>query len=761
MIRSNKEKAPVTYLPKNDPGALASGRLRTLAATLLHSRMLLVLAVVMVAAGCSSTPLAPMKSQSTGKTIRSASDSSPPVVDSEPVIGSSTVVASQGVTDIEVYEGSGEFINEEAAKRRPEAVSEDGEIVLNFEGESIQSVVHTILGEVLQETFVIAPGVGGEVTFSTSKPVTREQLMPILELLLRWNGATLVFTEGRYHVLPVADAIRGTLVPQIGPAELARGYEVRAVPLQYISAIEMEKILQPYVRDGAIIQVDQPRSMIVLAGTREELLNYLRTVEIFDVDWLKGMSVGIYPLHTVDVSSIITELEGIFGSSGESPLAGMFRFVPLERLGSIMVITYQEEYLFKAEEWIKILDRGAAGAGKQLYVYRVKNLEAPVLAGYLTQIFGGTGGETTQPTQSGTLAPGLEAVQIGSVQDFNANRQLPNSQPQTPRNETSGMSVGDVGEIGITSVLETNTLLILATQSEYNSILAAIERIDIEPLQVLIESQVLDVELNEELQFGVNWYLTNNPDLIPDGIGDIDSYVQSAAFGSGSAEAGGFNFLTTLATPLANGMPFIQATIAALDEVTDVRSLASPSLLVRNNATATITVGTQVPVQSSAISTGNNNVVSSAQYVSTGITLSVTPRINPGGLVYMDIQQDVSRPGARDPDISTSGNPPINNKTVTSQVAVQSGQTVFLGGMISEQDSAGRSGVPFLSRIPVIGPLFGSKSRAKSRSETLVMITPTVVENSFDLKHVSEEMEDEFSKVPPLKISTLIKVEEN
>jgi len=758
MISNNNEKVAVIHQPKTRPHIPPGSHSPTLGSPSSWSRLLLVFVIVLIAAGCSSTPLTPMKSQSTGKTIRSAADSTPTVIDSEPVIGTASQDASQGVTDIEVYEGSGEFINEEAARRRPEAVSEDGEIVLNFEGESIQSVVHTILGEVLQETFVIAPGVGGEVTFSTSKPVTREQLMPILELLLRWNGATLVFTEGRYHVLPVTDAIKGTLVPQIGPAELARGYEVRAVPLKYISALEMEKILQPYVRDGAIIQVDQPRSMIVLAGTREELMNYERTVDIFDVDWLKGMSVGIYPLHTVDVASIITELEGIFGSNGESPLAGMFRFVPLERLGSIMVITFQEEYLFKAEEWIKILDRGAAGAGKQLYVYRVKNLEAPVLAGYLTQIFGGNGGERTQPTQSGTLAPGLEAVQIGSVQDFNSNRQLPNSQEQPAnQNQTSGMSVGDVGEIGITSVLETNTLLILATQSEYNSILAAIERIDIEPLQVLIESQVLDVELNEELQFGVNWYLTNNPDLIPAGIGDIDSYVQSAAFGSGSAEAGGFNFLTTLATPLAKGTPFVQATIAALDEVTDVRSLASPSLLVRNNATATITVGTQVPVQSSAISTGNNNVVSSAQYVSTGITLSVTPRINPGGLVYMDIQQDVSRPGARDPDISTSGNPPINNKTVTSQVAVQSGQTVFLGGMISEQDSAGRSGVPYLSRIPIIGPLFGSKTRAKTRSETLVMITPTVVENSFDLKHVSEEMENEFSRVPPLKITTLIK----
>jgi general secretion pathway protein D len=723
------------------------------------SRALVIGLILAVTASCSSTGTKPMRPESTGKTIRAASKGG---ADYSPVI-ESAVQPTPGVTEKEIYEGTGVFINEDAARIRPEVVAEDGEIVLNFEAESIQSVVHTILGEVLQETFIIGPGVGGEVTFSTSRPVTREQLIPILELLLRWNGATMVFTDGRYHILPIAEAIPGHLVPEIGSIDQARGYEVRGVPLEYISVTEMAKILEPYARDGAIVQADPLRNMLFLAGTTEELRNYLRTVEIFDVDWLEGMSVGIFPLNTVDVDSIISELEGIFGADSEGPLAGMFRFIPMERLGSIMVITFREEYLTRAERWIKVLDRGAAGSGKQLYVYRVKNLEAPVLAGYLMELFGGGGGGgERQGTRGGTLAPGLEPVQVGSVDQFNATRAFAGQKPP-PASEQAGegegvMALGE-SDIRITSVVETNSLLIQATQSEYNAVLAAIERIDIEPLQVLIESQVLDVELNEELQFGVNWFLTNNPGLVPDGIGDIDRYVQSASFGSGSDESGGFNFLTTLATPLSNGMPFVQATIAALDEVTDVRSLAAPSLLVRNNATATITVGTQVPVQSSSITTGNQNVVSSAQYVSTGITLSVTPRINPGGLVYMDIQQDVSRPGARDPDISTSGNPPINNKTVNSQVAVQSGQTVFLGGLISEQDARGRSGVPFLSRVPIIGPLFGARSKAAFRSETVVMITPTVIESAVDLREISEDLEKEFSRVPPLKISRINKVD--
>jgi len=307
--------------------------------------------------GCGTASPARNPSDRLGR-INSDADNS-----NEGVFDRSAEVPGGGVTEVEFYPGSGQFLNESAATPPVRAVSEDGEIVLNFEAESLQSVVHTILGEILQETFVIGPGVGGEVTFSTSKPVSSEQLMPILELLLRWNGATLVYSEGRYHVLPVANAIRGHLVPLLGDSSSVMGYEVRAVPLEFISASEMAKILEPYVRDNAIVSVDIMRSMIFLAGTREELHNYLQTVEIFDVDWLSGMSVGVFPLKTVDVASITAELTDIFGINADSPLAGLFRFVPLERLGSILVITPQEKYLAKAREWIERLDRGAAGAG--------------------------------------------------------------------------------------------------------------------------------------------------------------------------------------------------------------------------------------------------------------------------------------------------------------------------------------------------------------------------------------------------------------
>src|SRR6056297_21382 len=253
-------------------------------------------------------------------------------------------------TGNEKFPGSGVFINREAAAREPRPVDGEGEITLNFEGQGIQEIIHAILGDILQENYVIVPGISGEVTFSTARPVARDQVLPILEMLLRWNGATLVWRDDRFHVLPVSDAVRGNLTPRPGGAEMQRGYQVVAVPLEYISAEQMQLLLEPYAREDAVLNADSARSMLVLAGTRAELRNYMQIVETFDVDWLQGMSVGMFQIQRIEVADLITELEELLGGE-DSPLAGMFRIMPLERLNSVMVITPNEHYLGEIESW--------------------------------------------------------------------------------------------------------------------------------------------------------------------------------------------------------------------------------------------------------------------------------------------------------------------------------------------------------------------------------------------------------------------------
>src|SRR6056297_744288 len=539
--------------------------------------------------------------------------------------GSTEVDPEDAFTGSEKFPGSGVFINREAASRQRPSPEGEGEITLNFEGQGIQEIIHAILGDILQENYVIAPGISGEVTFSTARPVASDQVLPILEMLLRWNGATLVWRDDRFHVLPVSDAVRGNLTLRPSDGELQRGYQVVAVPLEYISAEQMQLLLEPYAREDAVLNADNARSMLVLAGTRAELRNYMQIVDTFDVDWLKGMSVGMFQIQRVEVADLITELEELLGGE-DSPLAGMFRIMPLERLNSIMVITPNEHYLNEVESWIERLDRSSPEAGSRLYVYRVKNLDAEVLAGYLANVFGGEGGggRSTARQDRGSLAPGLETAQASSVSEFQNQ-----TGPQARERQSSGggggagtVTLGEDGDVRITAVLETNSLLIQASPSDYDSILNAIERLDEEPLQVLIEAQVLIVALTDELQYGVSWFLANS---LPDEEGFPGLPADSGFVGSPEATTfrfgAGTGFLGAIADSV--GSDFVSATINALESVSDVRTISAPSLMVRNNSDARINVGTQVPIQSTSFTGNTNTVFGSTQFLNTGVILSV------------------------------------------------------------------------------------------------------------------------------------------
>ncbi|MGK7295439.1 MAG: type II secretion system secretin GspD [Candidatus Wenzhouxiangella sp. M2_3B_020] len=715
--------------------------------TTLRVAAILSLALWLAACATTSDPAHPRETNPppTGLDADRAGSQGPIDLDDSPDADSEAAFSGD-----ETYAGTGVFINREAAARERPSPDGEGEITLNFEGQGIQEVVHAILGSLLEENYVIAPGVSGEVTFSTARPVARDQVLPILEMLLRWNGATLVWKEDRFHVLPISDAVRGNLTPTLAEGDLKRGYQVVVVPLEYVSASQMQTMLEPYAREDAILSADENRSMLVLAGTRAELNNYIQIVETFDVDWLQGMSVGMFQIERIEVADLVAELEELLGGE-ESPIAGMFRIMPLERLNSVMVITPSEHYLDEIGRWIDRLDRSSPEAGARLYVYRVKNLDAEVLSGYLADVFGGEGGgrrsRGTQREDRGSLAPGLERAQATSVSEFQ-NQSGPQARERQPSGGGGGgtVTLGEDGDVRITAVLETNSLLIQASPSEYDAILNAIERLDEEPLQVLIEAQVLVVALNENLEYGVSWFLANSqpgedgfPGL-PEGRFVDSPAANNFQFGAGS------NFLGSIADSV--GDDFVSATINALESVSDVRTISAPSLMVRNNSDARINVGTQVPIQSTSFTGTTDRVFGSTQFLNTGVILQVTPRVNPGGLVYLQVSQEVSSPG--DPGEGQS-NPPINTRTIETEVAVQSGQTIVLGGLIEETTTDSRGGVPLLQRIPGLGALFRRTTDNISRSETLVLITPTVIESTAKLERISREFGRQFRGLDPLR----------
>ncbi|MBX3690805.1 MAG: type II secretion system secretin GspD [Dokdonella sp.] len=674
----------------------------------------------------------------------------------------------------EIEVGTGKFIDEAAARKPLPDAAGDGQVDFNFENNPIQAVVKAILGDLLQQNYTIAPNVGGNVSFSTSKPIRADQAMGVLEMLLSWTGNTLVYKDGRYIVLQIKDALPGYLTPRMTPPNLAKGYEVRVFPLRYVSPSEMAKLLKPYAKPEAVVNADTARSMIVMAGTSAELQNYAQTIDMFDVDWMKGMSIGVFTLQRTEVATLLPELEKVFGATGESPLAGMFRFLPIERSNAIIAMTPQPEYLRQAEDWLRRLDRAGDESMTQLFVYDVKNIKSVDLADYLNQIFLGSssGGGSRRTGTSGSVAPGLTPVTVGGGMGRSSSRQSGRrGATSAPANATaaaaSGAAAGAAATpvvgggnqdsaLRITAVEESNQLLVMATPIEWDAMQAAIRKLDIAPLQVHIETKILEVTLSGELKYGVQWWFAGMRGQAPYTGVDYDVLNRTDRQRSGMGAAG----------PGESGNIFwsylnskFQVALSALEANGQAKVLSAPSLVVINNQEAQINVGTQIPIQQTyltnyGINTGTNNtgIASSGygtvQYLDTGVMLSVKPRVNPGGLVYLEVSQDVSSPGT---PAEGNSNPPINQRTIDTQIAVQSGETVLLGGLISEDDGEAKSGVPGLHRVPVLGKLFGSTSARKNRTELIVLITPQVMSNSEEAREITESYRRQFQALEPLR----------
>ena len=648
--------------------------------------------------------------------------------------------------------GTGVFV---AAPRSPATVHGGGNITLNFENTNLREVVKVILGDLLEANYTIDPAVQGAATLQTSDPLTRDDLIPTLELLLRMNGAALVAEDGLYSVVPREGAARGLVSPQLGDTgrALPRGYSVRIVPLQYVAAQEMQKILEPFASAGNIVRVDTVRNLLILAGGGPELARLLETVRIFDVDWLEGMSVALFTPDFVDAQTLATELGTVFGEGGESPLAGVVQIVTLERLNGLLVITPRPQYLEKVAEWVERLDRDSGGAGQRLYVYRVQNGRAADLATVLGEVFlREGGGAVVSPPE---LAPGLEALEIASPPQPPAEgEQVREIQGEgygaTPAAFKPGTLVGGDGiqitegaEIRVIADEINNALVILATAQQYKQVEAALKRLDVSPMQVLIEATIAEITLRGDLRYGMEWFFTNELGS-KSGEGLLDLTATGAGIGP---IVPGFSY------SIVDRAGAVRAVLNALAEDSRLNVISSPSLMVLNNQTANIDVGDEVPIttqqQQSTVGT-SSPIVNNIEYRNTGVLLAVTPRVNAGGMVVMDVEQEVSQV-VEDGSDTTTLTPTISKRSITTSVAVQSGQTVVLGGLIREQKTESRSGIPGLYNMPIIGPLFGTTVDEQVRTELVVLITPRAVQNSVDAAQVTDEFRSKMESLRPLR----------
>jgi general secretion pathway protein D len=611
-------------------------------------------------------------------------------------------------------------------------------------------VAKVILGDYLKQSYTVHPGVAGTVTFRTVRPIARKDLLPTLEMLLRQNNAAVVQEEGVYKILPL-NAVRGSVSPQLGGVgtPIPQGFSVIVVPLQYVGAREMAKLLEPFAADNTV-RVDETRNLVVIAGNQREMRHLLDTIELFDVDYLAGYSVGLFPIKSAEVKTLMADLDKVFGAGAQSPLAGIVRVIPIERMNALFVVTTQQRYLDMAKEWLDKFDQvGSTSGGSRFFVYQVRNGKAENLAQLVGDLFSSRRTTTTAPT----LAPGSRPTEIRSAPFGQMG-----TQPQTTTTTStaapsvatsaafqlpgSGYAGQTANEVRVIADKDTNSLLILATPADYEVIESAIRKLDVIPRQVLVEVMLAEVLLSDNADFGIDWFI------------DLKNNT------SGTLNLGGLpatNAGTSVVTPTLGGLNLVQLTGAgniravlnALGRDGKAQVLATPQIMVLDNQKAQIKVGNRISVQtqSQTGTTTTTGTVNSFSYLETGILLAVTPRINSGGLVTLEVNQEVSVPGDL-PANSANPNPPVNSRSAQTTVVVASGETVVLGGLISEDNGRSTRGVPLLSKIPILGAVFGTQSFRRSRTELVLVITPKIISDTSQAREATQELR---RKLPSLE----------
>jgi general secretion pathway protein D len=674
------------------------------------------------------------------------------------------------------------------ASADPAAVVRGDGVELNFEGAEIQNVAKTVLGDTLGISFVVDPRVQGNVTLASTGPIPRKDVLPVFESVLRMSNAAVVHEGNLVKIVPVAEA-SGTGAVNIGAGQA--GFGVSIVPLRYTAATTIARTAENFLSRAGAIKIDQARNLLLIQGTTAERQAALDVVAAFDVEWMRNQSVGVYPLKSTSPETMIKELERVFESGDGGQGQGVVRFQPISRMNAVLVVTKNPKFLERATQWVQRLDRSDT-SGTTVRVYRLKYASAPQVAKVLNEIFltqragqsigdsplsqiapgtnaaqsrldslkAANAGSDGSATSSGKSSPARGAASAGTAGPIAAafenfeNKGKDGDAESTTR--SSSISSTDKGgmfqNVRITPDTADNSIVVYSNQEDYRIIERSLRELDRPRLQVAIEATVAEVTLTDALQFGVQYFFANknsNVGLLPATGGAVAAPAATAASATATADASSAVQTAIQSAFLQRVLPGLnlvlgaeaqpKVILTALSNLTNVKVLSAPSVVVMDNQPALLQVGNEIPVSTGAatiLTNPNTPVVNTIEMRNTGVILKVLPHVYANGQIQMEIEQEISN--VVNPTQVTL-TPTISQRRVHSTIAVTSGQTVLLGGLISDQDQSTKAGIPLLSDIEVIGNLFGTRSGQKVRTEIIMFIKPRLIRNSVDSRSVAEE----------------------
>lgn len=601
-------------------------------------------------------------------------------------------------------------------------------IALHLENADLLQVVGIIASE-LKMNYVVDPTVKGTVNINTLGEVRRGDLFPLLQMILRINGATAVQTGNFFRIVPLRDVQRMPIAPEgnLSPDSLPPDDRIvmNVISLKYVSAPDMTKILTPFMSEGGHLFSQDAANILLITDSSRSMNRLLELVAMFDTEVFANQRARLFEVKNSQATKLAADLKEIFSAFGLSSATPAVRFIPIERINAVLAVTANPSVYPEIERWIEKLDQVSQGPGLRTFVYKVENGKAADVAGVLMQLLGMRMPGTAQQPGAATAVPVAQAGGGAAAGMATA----PAMTTGAPGSLLAGVQPGDLGNIRIVADTVNNQLVIQATAQEYEQIRQTLRDLDVIPRQVMIEAKVYEVDLTGTLSAGVTAFLRNRTGAERKPLASFSEGVLNASVGT-----------------LVGKTRELMILLNALEAHSQARVISAPSILASDNLTANINVGTSIPIltsaavqQGSAQIGGNSLFTNTIQNVDTGVLLTITPRISSSGLVNMQIQQEVSAPL---PVTGPIQSPPIQKRSVGTQVVVQDGETIALGGIIQENRQLGKSRIPLLGDIPYVGALFGSTTYSSQRTELIVLLTPTVIRNFTEAQNATKELRE-------------------
>jgi general secretion pathway protein D len=620
-------------------------------------------------------------------------------------------------------------------QRRKDATGEKpGNFVFNFDDADLSQVIRTF-AQILNISYVTDEALSGKVTVQTSGGLTKKDVFPVFFQLLEANDLTAVKDGKLWRITSLETAPRlplrfhsGASMKNIPPSERMI---IQIISLNHIAASEMVKILEPFISSKGTIITHEKSNTILLVDKGIIALKALSLVDLFDVNSFSKIRHKFYPLKFIDVEetlSVIKDLLGAYEKKEEK-----INLVSLKRLNTLIALSPDPQILDWIDTMIKRLDMPGHETESKIYIYKIKNGSSEDIAPLLQQVFSQSSSpenEKSSPNEKDKIIQEYKETKSPFLEDSKKkedidNKEVPASFSAVGKGSEKGSSTLK-GEIGITEDKVRNALIIEALPSDYRIVKNILKELDVMPRQVLITVNIVDIKLDDKDELGVEWTYNSLGNLIGNGLL------------SGSVGKGGLAFTVGFSDKW-------KAVLTAMQSEGRLNVLSSPSVLASDNKIATIDIADDIPVVTTEYkgsTSGTADVIeTNVQYRKTGILLSVTPHINDKGLVTMDISQEVSNIG----DGVVAGGkeyPSFQSRKVKTTLTVNHLQTIVIGGLIKEQDSTNKSGMPFLSRLPIFGGLFGKDTKTSIKTELILFITPRVINSLEDVDGVTKEFKN-------------------